>query len=26
MNNLVDELRGRIGGEVRFDQMSRALY
>ena len=26
MNNLVDELRGRIGGEVRFDQISRALY
>src|SRR5712692_1286899 len=26
MNNLVDELRGRVAGEVRFDQISRALY
>ncbi|MEP7198849.1 MAG: FAD-binding and (Fe-S)-binding domain-containing protein, partial [Chloroflexota bacterium] len=26
MSNIVDELRGRITGEVRFDQISRALY
>jgi FAD/FMN-containing dehydrogenase/Fe-S oxidoreductase len=26
MDNIVDDLRGRIAGEVRFDQMSRALY
>ncbi|MCA1552747.1 MAG: FAD-binding oxidoreductase, partial [Chloroflexi bacterium] len=26
MSNIVDDLRGRIQGEVRFDQMTRGLY